>query len=203
MKLMLCILLNITILAQEPIRVGVFEVAPFGYRTKDGKVTGVIHKLLKGIEKESGLKFTFDLQPYRRVIMSLQSGKVDLVIAYPSKSYKNKFKSIAPTLGSTNYIVTKKNIVLNKMSDIRKYRTAIIRGAKYSVEFDSIRNLKVANVKNYKQSYEMLLKDRVDAIVISSGALTYYSLASNHNIDEKFNLFKINHQYNWLHVHKE
>lgn len=185
------------------VKVALFDIAPFSYINDKGELDGVVYKLCRKIEKESGLKFDYSLIPYARAIKLLTDGEVDLAVFYPSSKYEGHFDKLAPTLGNYNYLVSLKNLYINSLNDIGEKKIGLIRGAKYSEEFDKMKKPGVVFLQDYSKVINMLLLNRIDIAVISSAAFEYFLRVQNINAKDKLNIYTINLQPNWIHINKK
>lgn len=185
------------------VKVALFDIAPFSYINDKGELDGVVYKLCKKIEKESGLEFDYSLVPYARAIKLLTDGEVDLAVFYPSTKYEGLFDKLAPTLGNYNYLVSLKNLYINSLNDIGEKKIGLIRGAKYSEEFDKMKKPGVVFLQDYSKVFNMLLLNRIDIAVISSAAFEYFLRVQNINAKDKLNIYTINLQPNWIHINKK
>lgn len=185
------------------VKVALFDIAPFSYINDKGELDGVVYKLCKKIEKESGLEFDYSLVPYARAIKLLTDGEVDLAVFYPSTKYEGLFDKLAPTLGNYNYLVSLKNLYINSLNDIGEKKIGLIRGAKYSEEFDKMKKPGVVFLQDYSKVFNMLLLNRIDIAVISSAAFEYFLRVQNINAEDKLNIYTINLQPNWIHINKK
>jgi len=188
--------------AYSDVKVALFDIAPFSYINDKGELDGVVYKLCRKIEKESGLKFDYSLVPYARAIKLLSDGEVDFAVFYPSSKYDGYFNKLAPTLGNYNYMVSLKNLHLSSLKDIGEKKIGLIRGARYSEEFDKLKKPGVVFLQDYSKVFNMLLLNRIDIAVISSAAFEYFIKLQDVNAVEKFNIFTINLQPNWIHINK-
>ncbi|WP_372655269.1 substrate-binding periplasmic protein [Halobacteriovorax sp.] len=185
------------------VKVALFDIAPFSYINDKGELDGVVYKLCKKIEKESGLEFDYSLVPYARAIKLLTDGEVDLAVFYPSTKYEGLFDKLAPTLGNYNYLVSLKNLYIKSLNDIGEKKIGLIRGAKYSEEFDKMKKPGVVFLQDYSKVFNMLLLNRIDIAVISSAAFEYFLRVQNINAEDKLNIYTINLQPNWIHINKK
>ena len=194
------IFLGISSVSFATVRVALFDVPPFSYINKKGELDGLVYKLCKKIEKESGMIFSYTLVPYARAVKLLKNGEVDLGIFYPSNEYKSDFIELVPTLGNVNYLISKKPLKINSITEIADAKIALLRGAKYFREFDDLKKPGEVSVQDYNMSLNMLLLNRVDLAVVSSAAFEYFLRKNNIKKEKVFNTFTLNRQTNWIHV---
>ncbi|ATH08908.1 hypothetical protein BIY24_13410 [Halobacteriovorax marinus] len=203
MRILIILFLTLIIFeTHSKVRVALFDVSPFSYLNEKGQLDGLVYKLCRKIEKESGLEFSYTLVPYARAIKLLKDGEMDMAIFYPSSKYKKDFDQLAPTLGNINYLVSLKDIQIKKLSDIGSKKIAFIRGAKYSPEFDALEKSGTVFMQDYSKALQMLLLNRVDIVVISSAAFKYFISENKLDAQKSFNTFMLNEQKNWIHLRK-
>lgn len=199
---MLLFLVSLSFSSFARYKVILFDITPFSYINKEGNLDGVVYKLWKEIEQESGLEFSYTLVPYARAIKLLSSGDFDLGMFYPSTMNNSQLTKLTATLGNINYLVSLKKNKVQSLSDIKEKKVALIRGASYSEEFDRLKIPGKVFVQNYSISMKMLLLNRVDLAVITSAAYEYF-VRNDKSLDPtKFSLFTINSKQNWIHVRK-
>lgn len=200
-KIILFSLFSVQIFALQTIKVGLFNVPPFSYKNEIGAIDGVTYKFLEKISKKSEIKFEYHLLPYQRLLNSLKDGSIDLAMFYPSDSYKENFKPLCETIGNDNLVILNEKITGKNLGDLKSKKIAILRGAKYSEEFENNSDISKILVNNYTQSISMLLAGRVDGIVIPKVALSYLLYTNKNLAGIKFpNSFVLNHKKNWIHV---
>ncbi len=72
--------------AQEPLRMGYVEFAPYYYTDKDGHAKGHMIDMAKAMAKHAGYSLTFRSYPPRRLARSVVMGKTDLFLGMSTLS---------------------------------------------------------------------------------------------------------------------
>lgn len=200
-KLIYFIVFSSSCFAVDTIKVGLFNVAPFSYANDSGELKGVTYLFLEKLAKESEIKFEYKLLPYQRVVTNLADGEIDMAMLYPSESFTNRFEALGESIGNDNLIVLDEETQGKNLKELANKKIAILRGAKYSEEFDANTSLTRVYVNNYTQALSMFLSGRVNAVVIPKVALNFFIITHKDISQEKFKKsFILNHKHNWLHV---
>lgn len=200
-KLIFLLIFSFASLAVETIKVGLFNVPPFSYADESGNFKGVTYLFLEKVAKESGIKFEYKLIPYQRVVSYLSDGAIDLAMLYPSDSFKTKFEALSESIGNDNLVILEEFSSAKTLNDLGSKKVAVLRGAKYSKDFEENSKIEKIYVNNYTQAVTMFLSSRVNAIIIPKVALSFFLMNNKDISPSKLKIsFLLNHQHNWLHV---
>lgn len=200
-KLIFLLIFSFASLAVETIKVGLFNVPPFSYTDESGNLRGVTYLFLEKLAKESGLKFEYKLMPYQRVVSYLSDGAIDLAMLYPSDSFKKSFYALSESIGNDNLVITEELSNAKSLKDLGSKKIAVLRGAKYSKDFEENSKIEKIYVNNYTQAVSMFLSNRVGSIIIPKVALSFFLINHKDISPSKLKVsFILNHQHNWLHV---
>jgi len=127
--------------------------------------------------KRAGFKLNFQILPNQRSLINANTGVNDgeaARISTISKIYPNLIKVDVPIHTIDIVVISKKNIKIKKMSDLKNYHLGIIRGVKITEQIaKKIANKPVFEATNYKSLIKMLVLDRVEIIIVNKlGAFT-------------------------------
>lgn len=159
------------------------DYPPFNMKTKDGKLSGYDVDLGTIIAASMGVKAKFVQTPFDQLLVSLEKGKVDMVISAmtitPKRNLKHAF--IGPYFISGQSMVTTKETAVKaeKLTDIDNadFTLAVPKGT--TSETAAKTNLKKAKVtvaKDMNEAVQLLLAGKVKAIFTdtATGFVTAY-----------------------------
>ncbi len=161
--------------------------APKIFKDRDGTPRGIVIDVMKYIEKETGDKFTFNLLPLARAIESAENGDMGIIGFSKTSKRLEKFDySEEPLYIDEVVLVVKKGkeFQFNNMDDLKGKKIGVARGASYGEAYDvAVANKVFEPVPGTlpTQQLAMLLSDRLDAVLITSGkagledAINYFS----------------------------
>lgn len=100
---------------------------PYNMR-QSGKISGVSTEIVQKILHEAGFAYNLYLQPWTRIYRAVQNTKNTLIFSMSrTKARENKFKWIADIVSTTYSVYALKNrkdIIVNQLNDLKKYRLA-------------------------------------------------------------------------------
>jgi len=149
----------------ESVRIVTPEMPPFGFFTEDKKSSGILYEISNLIAEEAGFSYTNRIVPFARLVWELESGQADFGIFLVSKENEKVAIQVVPILPLENIIVGMKEMNINSLESLHGKKVATVRGAKYDEAFTINNAIKKYETANYEQSINMLLNNRVDAMI--------------------------------------
>jgi polar amino acid transport system substrate-binding protein len=145
---------------------------PMNFKTKSGGVIGFDAEIARLIAWNMGVEIKFETMPFAQLLPALEAGKVDLVISSMSMIPKRNLKVafVGP------YYISGKGI----LTDSQKVASLKEAGGLNSPEFtvaalkdstsqimvqSSAPQAKLVKVGSYKEAVDMLLQDKIDALI--------------------------------------
>ncbi|MEA3333218.1 MAG: transporter substrate-binding domain-containing protein, partial [Pseudomonadota bacterium] len=61
------------------LKIGTMNLPPYGWINKQGKKQGIIYELGQEIGSRSGMPFTNKMYPFKRLLLMLKNGELDLI----------------------------------------------------------------------------------------------------------------------------
>ena len=137
------------------------------------KPSGILVDVTKLLMKSININVTFELFPWKRAYSETLSGKYGIIGISKTKERLETFDfSEEPIYYDKVVLVVKKDksFVFNEVSDLKNKKIGTAKGASYGFE-ESVKNNVFEQVDgaNSSNQLEMLLKERIDAVLISSG----------------------------------
>lgn len=127
---------------------------------------GVIPTLVARAFARKGYSVEFEFFPWKRAYVLAANGTFDGTLAWESNPENDNLFLHGQAFLSEPLVffyLDESDIVINMFADVAKYRLGVIRGYDYSPEFGSLRDtLKLEDVKEGAQAFEMLLNKRTD-----------------------------------------
>jgi polar amino acid transport system substrate-binding protein len=103
----------------------------------------------------------------------LKKGEVDVVAGLNPTDERSKFAFYAPFKSAdTMKVVSKKGISINTYNDLKGKIIGVERGTLYFPRFDNDNSLKKISIQSSRIGFSLLLKDRIDLIMITPVTLT-------------------------------
>lgn len=116
---------------------------------------------------EKDLKFV-QSPNFARCVAMLKKGEVDVIAGLGKTEKRNKFAFYAPfKISDSLKVISKKGIKINTYSDFKGKIIGVSRGSVYFPRFDKDDSLDKISVQNARIGFSLLLKDRIDLIMIS------------------------------------
>ncbi len=84
---------------------GDFNFPPFEFMDKDGNPTGFNYELMKAIEKELGLQFSFQMGPWDKVLDDLKNGSIDVVQGIFYLPGRDSIFDFSPAHTNISYVI--------------------------------------------------------------------------------------------------
>ena len=144
------------------------------YLDKNGKPTGMLVEVLKFIESRSALSFQVELLPWSRSYKNAVSGKGGIIGLSRSAAREKVFYFSDPVYVGEVLLVGLKSKEANfkGLSSLDGATVGVTRGGIYGDKFQELvdkKKIKLIEVNNVSQRLGMLMKSRVDWVVVGSG----------------------------------
>ncbi len=145
---------------------------PYMYESK-GKIQGLYARLLDEIFQKMEVNVTLEPKPWARVIRLAKKGKWGVGGIYKNAERMKIFDYSSPIYQEELLLFVKKpsTFEFKSLKDLKGKVLALMRGWSYGTEFDKEKNKKtfrVIETSNGEQSFTLLLKERVDGVVMDS-----------------------------------
>jgi len=138
-----------------------------------GTHISALEVLANVIDKE--LKFV-QSPNFARCIAMLKKGDVDVIAGLNPTEERNQFAFYTPFKSADEVrVISKESIIINTYSDFKGKIIGVPRGATYFPRFDDDDTLDKISVQNDRIGFTLLLKGRIDLIMLSPLLLKNYS----------------------------
>ncbi len=162
----------------QRIAVAGYHYPPFMYEDEE---TGIYFDLIQALGKQSGLLFDWKIYPYARVDKLFELGKVHMEVGSSpiwtqGKSEPGIYSLFFYTLEDVVVFRKGENFKVNRPDDLKGKQIGMVRGysfPQFSPLFDSGQATRINGVDEL-QLLNMLVKRRLDQIVISRDLLRYH-----------------------------
>ncbi len=166
----------------QRIAVAGYHYPPFMYEDEE---TGIYFDLIQALGKQSGLLFDWKIYPYARVDKFFELGKVHMEVGSSpiwtqSKSEPGIYSLFFYTLEDVVVFRKGESFKVNKPDDLKGKQIGMVRGysfPQFRALFDANEATRVNGVDEL-QLLNMLVKRRLDQIVISRDLLRYHQKRS-------------------------
>lgn len=158
------------------------DIAPFGHITPEGDYAGLLYEMGNKIAATAGLSYKNVLTPYPRTIIDLKNGTADIVIRYSNEELLEVAIPVGVIFGLPTIIIGRKGAHFKTLNDLHGKTVGMMRGGVFDSKFTEDKKILKHEAKNYEQVFNMLMANRIDAIIGSSTGI-YYN-AKNMNISK-------------------
>lgn len=193
-------------LAEDTLVIGWYDWAPHQTEDKNGNLVGANIELMTALCKRAGFKAEFRKMPWKRILKSLQKGRVDIATSASKTEERGKYAYFSDTYFKLEY-----NVMFTKKSDKAKYssiksladtigtdfKIGIIRGSVYSDEHEELLENKqftknIHPVNSEKSNIAKLMKGRIDGFIADElgGAVMIKELGLSDKIEILFYLYE-------------
>ncbi len=131
--------------------------------------------------------------PPGRVLYDLEHDQYDLVIAAWKNSEREQIGQFSEPYLTTRVLLLQRSdrsIRFETLSDLRVYRIAVMRGYRYSPQFDTDKAQQKVKVNSLQTATRMLVAGRVDLVVEDELAAKYYLAKEPQKIRDQLQFFK-------------
>ncbi|TMN93488.1 hypothetical protein CWB72_02325 [Pseudoalteromonas phenolica] len=141
--------------------------------TPSGTHIDALRTLAKVLNKE--IKF-IQSPNFPRCVAFLESGEADVIAGLNPTEERQKFAFFAPfKKADALRVISKNGIMINTYNDFKNKLIGVSRGALYFPKFDKDVDLDKIEIQNVRIGFSLLLKDRIDLIMVSPAMLKTFS----------------------------
>ena len=161
----------------QTVKVFTEDFSPYNYVNEDGEITGVSTEIIREVFKEAGIETEIKVLPWARAYnMALNNDDIFIYSMMRTMKRENLFKwvvEVAPTESYLFKLKSRKNIKVDKLSDVRQYKVGAVRGdaGTQYLKDNGITNLQLVSENGL--NIDKLLHKRVDLIEMDKATLVY------------------------------
>lgn len=182
LSLLIFFLLNQSLTAQI-LKIYTEELAPYNF-TRNNKITGASTEIVKAVLKRSGFDYTIKIFPWTRSMKMAQHERNSFIYSINRLTKREKLYHWIGVLVPVNYFVyaltKRKDIRINKLSDMKKYKIGttindarevfLISKGFTRKHFDSI-----SGENSFERNLKRLTTNRIELLPMPRGVMNYYS----------------------------
>jgi len=148
------------------------------YQYLGAKPYGTHIRALETLADILGKELSFIQSPnFARCVAMLKNGDVDVIAGLNKTEQRAKFALYAPFKSADALrVISKKDITINSYDDFKGKIIGVSRGSLYFPRFDDDDSLNKVSVQNNRIGFSMLLKNRIDIIMLSPEILETYAV---------------------------
>lgn len=158
------------------------EWPPFTYEKSGLATTGLSKDLMAAIFEPLGVNVAIDLLPQKRMLRKLESGLADGATVISKNTDRQKYlvfsDPLLSKLGKIYFAKDKlKSFEWHDFQDLKRLNIGIVRGHNYGDDFSYAikkHQLKVNEVSNIEQLFQMLKVGRVDLIMANEWTAIHF-----------------------------
>lgn len=173
------IFLSCTGLAEEPlyIKYGAYLNPPWVIQS-EGRVHGITPEYVAEVERRSkGLSIDIILKPFRRAILELKEGHIDMIAATDHPMLHDFAERIAPFGSLQITLFTKQEYKADNLHDLGKFKLGILRGLLIEPLFEGYPNIELVYVNSEASGFDSVDKGYLDGAAFSEVSYRYFSEA--------------------------
>jgi len=145
---------------------------PLNATDKDGKIIGYEADIANLIAMNMGVKIRFAGMPFAELLPALEAGKVDMVLSSMTMTLERNLKVafVGPYYISGKGILTKAQSIgaMQQAEGLNKpeFKIAVLENSTSQIFVQQTApEAEVVSTKSYDEAVDMLLKDKIDAII--------------------------------------
>lgn len=145
---------------------------PLNMTTKEGEIIGLEPDIARYMAEAMDVKIRFEAMPFSELLPALEAGKVDMVLSSMTMTPKRNLKAafIGPYFVSGRSLLTKRRTIgaAKNPGEINSPDTtlAALKGSTSQIFVEKlIPKAKLVTTPNYDDAVEMVLQDKVDALI--------------------------------------
>jgi polar amino acid transport system substrate-binding protein len=145
---------------------------PLNATTRDGKIIGLDADLARLIATKMDVKVNFKAMPFAKLLPALKAGQVDMILSSMTMTLERNLNVafVGPYYISGKGILTKAQTIamLQDTDGLNKPQfkvAALLNSTSQTFAQKAAPKAKLVTTKSYDEAVEMLLKDKVDAMV--------------------------------------
>lgn len=178
-RLLLCLLVFVSsvAVADEPlyIKYGAYLNPPWVIQS-GGRVHGITPEYVDEVERRSnGLTIDVELKPFRRAIVELKEGKVDMIAATDHPMLHSFAEQIAPFGHLQMTLFTKQKYKAKNLQDLGAFKLGILRGLLIERLFENHPNIELVYVNSEASGFDSVNKGYLDGVAFAEVAYRYYA----------------------------
>ncbi|MDC7223854.1 MAG: transporter substrate-binding domain-containing protein [Spirochaetales bacterium] len=164
--LILSLLCFPALLSAQELSIGTVHVVPRGYIDEQGRLRGCSYEIVTAIVEEAGYDSKHSLLlPFRRILWEMEKGQIDVALLVPNEDVTEVGDPLIPLQTVHFIIVGRHDSPLEKPEDFQGFRVGYLNSTTISVQLLQDQSVELVPVINYKSLVNMLLTDRLDAVV--------------------------------------
>lgn len=139
------------------------------YQYLSDKPHGIHISALETLSNVLDRHLKFEQSPnFARCIAMLKKGEVDVIAGLNPTEERSQFAFYAPFKSADSLkVISRKGIAINTYDDFRGKIIGVARGSLYFPRFDKDDSLNKISIQSSRIGFSLLLKDRIDLIMIS------------------------------------
>ncbi|MBL4823297.1 MAG: transporter substrate-binding domain-containing protein [Colwellia sp.] len=158
---------------EQPI-LGVIDFFPFGYSLEDNIPRGMVFDIEAVLEEVSSLKIDARLMSVARALRSASLGQNDLLFSYRDEQMVPNVIWLGNVGCLTPLVVSHKSSGIKTLDDLAGKRVGFVSLGYFDVKMKSKWPIKPVLLNDNFIMLKMLLRGRLDAIIINDGVLNAY-----------------------------
>jgi two-component system sensor histidine kinase EvgS len=149
--------------------------APFEFVNEDGKIDGFSYKLLQLISQRSGLKFQFEINPWKDALQKLKEQKIDLLTSAAYAKERTAFLYYTkPYFTMNDYFFVHTDLHLKDMHDLDGKTAAIPQGYYTKTLLKKyFPKINIIDVENLDKALEAVLTHKADMVAETYSIINY------------------------------
>jgi ABC-type amino acid transport substrate-binding protein len=158
---------------QNPV-LAVIDFYPFGYSLDDNIPRGMVFDIEAVLEEFSDINIDAKLMSVPRALRSASNGQNDLLFSYKDNEMVPNVTWLGNVGCLTPLVVPHKNSGINELTDLAGKRVGFVGLGYFDIKMKSRWPIKPVVLNNNFIMLKMLLRGRLDAIIVNNGVLNAF-----------------------------
>lgn len=162
---------------KEPLHIqyGAYLNPPWVIQSED-RVHGITPEYVDEVERRSNaLTIDLELKPFRRAIVDLKEGKVDMIAATDHPMLYSFAEPVAPFGQLQMTLFTKQVYKVKNLQELGDFKLGILRGLLVEKLFEGYPNIELVYVNSESSGFDSVDKGYLDGVAFPEVAYRYYS----------------------------
>ncbi len=171
----------------DSIAFSILSLVPYAFQDKDGATRGYFIESAHALLREAKVDYTLIIAPIKRVLKEASAGRVDCVFIANTHATEKHFRFLEP-LGHQIPVgvVPKPGIHIKSYEDMANLRIGVAHGVAVNRRFDTDTTLNKIATPGYAGGVDMLVHDRVDAIMGNIDSFRFHARQTGYEPDSIF-----------------
>lgn len=160
--------------AVPPLKVALFDVAPYVVKQQGREPSGRYVMLARELAHAAGLDIDLLILPFARIGPALADGQADLTIGFATESVDKAALRLGNVMAVESLVVTKLGRPVLSLAQLAGYRIGRARGACQHLAQVRPPRMELVDINGFDSGIRMLARGRLDGLCLTREVLQHY-----------------------------